>query len=128
MTSRKWRGPRTANDPTLSSRAWAKVKQHWRALRLPCTRCGKAIDYDGPKYLIIGGRKRQNPRYLVVGHIISRYEARRRGWTEDQTNAISNSQPECVDCSNRSGARLGQKVQAAKAVRVRAVLDESRRW
>jgi hypothetical protein len=123
-----WQGPRTANDPTLTGRAWRDIRKHWVRLRLPCARCGYAIDYDGPRYLATStGRRRQNPRYLVVGHIVSRYEARLRGWTEQQTNALANTQPECQACSNSSGARLGQRVQRTKAT-TRAALDTSRRW
>lgn len=75
------------------------------------------IDYDGPRYLSVAGRRIQNPRHLVVGHKVSRYEAKRKGWTEAMINDISNTQPECVDCSNRSGARLGKQVQATRQQR-----------
>jgi len=53
-----------------------------------------------------------NPKALVVGHIVSRYAARRAGWTEAEINALSNTQPECQACSNRSGAQLGQRVRS----------------
>lgn len=110
----RWRGPRTATDPLLTTAQWRKIRQHWIKLRRPCARCGMPIDYDGPRYLVVNGRRRQNPRSLVVGHIVSRYDARRMGWTEDRINSIPNTQPECQDCSNRSGARLGQKVQRSR--------------
>lgn len=87
------------------------------------------IDYDGPRYLIINGKRRLNPRYLVVGHIVSRYEAKRMGWTVKQMNALTNLRAECQRCSNRSGARLGQQVQAIRGAQPTiAVLDETRRW
>lgn len=109
-----WRGPRTPRDPLLTTRAWRNDREHWQRLRLPCARCGRPIDYDGPRYLTINGKRRQNPCYLVIGHIVDRWEARRRGWTEQQINARANQQPECQNCSNTSGARLGQRIQASK--------------
>jgi hypothetical protein len=46
-----------------------------------------------------------------VGHIISRHRARQLGWPDAQINALSNTQPECASCSNRSGAKLGRQIQ-----------------
>lgn len=111
-----WRGPRTPNDPRLTSHHWRKVvRPYWQAKRLPCARCGKAIDYDGPRYLTtITGKRRLNPRYLCIGHKVSRNMARRMGWTDEQADAIANTQPECQACSNSSGAREGQRMQAAR--------------
>lgn len=123
----RWRGPRTPGDPLLTTHHWRTViRPHWQRLRLPCARCGRPIDYDGPRFLIVNDRRRLNPRYLVVGHIVSRYEARRRGWTDQQINALSNTQPECQACSNSSGARLGQRVQGSHTAT--AQLAETRRW
>jgi hypothetical protein len=121
-----WRGPRTAADPLLTGYHWrVTVRNHWKAQRLPCAVCRKPIDYDGPRYyLSVTGRRTLNPRYLVVGHIVSRYTAKRYGWTEAQINALSNTRPECQACSNRTGAKLGQKVQRSK----RTTLNTSRRW
>jgi 5-methylcytosine-specific restriction endonuclease McrA len=68
----------------------------------------RRIDYDGPRYL--PGRK-QNPRYLIVGHIVSRHRARELGWPEARIHALANTQPECQSCSNRSGAKLGRQIQ-----------------
>jgi hypothetical protein len=84
-------------------------------MRLPCAVCGGPIDYTGPRYFVVNGKRIQNPRALVVGHIVSRYAAKRLGWTVVQINALSNSQPECQRCSNKSGARLGQQVQRQRA-------------
>jgi hypothetical protein len=112
-----WRGPRTGNDPLLTNHHWRKViRPHWQRLRLPCARCGGPIDYDGARYLVVNGKHRLNPRYLVVGHKVDRYLARRMGWTDLQINALSNTQPECQTCSNRSGAQLGQRVQKSSRV------------
>ena len=109
-----WSRPKSV-DPLLTSQHWrVTIRGHWKRLRLPCAVCGRAIAYDAPRYLIIDGRKRINPRSLVVGHIVSRYEAKRRGWTEQQSNALGNTRPECFACSNRSGAMLGQRVRAAQ--------------
>ena len=120
-----WRGPRkSGKDPLLAKAAhYKRNRDHFIRLRLPCAVCHRPIDYDGPRY--INGK--QNPRALVVGHIVSRYMAKRLGWTEAQINALSNSQPECQACSNRTGAQLGQKVQRASR-RVRIGLDDSARW
>lgn len=127
----KWRGPRTPNDPALTTHHWrTTIRQHWQALRLPCARCGGPIDYDGPRYLTVQGRRRLNPRYLIVGHIVSRYTARQLGWTEQQTNALTNTQPECQTCSNRSGARLGRQVQATRVPpsSTTTTTERIRRW
>jgi hypothetical protein len=122
-----WRGPRTANDPLLTNHHWrVTVRNHWKRLRLPCARCHRPIAYDAPRYL--GGRRRVNPRALVVGHIVDRYAAKRMGWTDEQINALTNTQPECVDCSNKSGARLGQKVQRARQAQQQPPTNTSRRW
>src|SRR5215203_164723 len=104
-----WRGPRTARDPLLASKQHRANQQYWRTQRLPCAICGAMIMYDGPYYL--PGTRRLNPRSLVVGHIVSRHRAKQLGWTERQINALTNTRPECRDCSNKGGARLGQKVQ-----------------
>jgi hypothetical protein len=121
-----WRGPRTANDPMLTTRHWrVTIRGHWLALRLPCSVCGRAIAYDQPTYLVsITGRRTINPRSLVVGHIVSRNKGKRMGWTEDQINALTNTRPECRACSNKTGAREGRQMQRAKRRRV----NTASRW
>jgi hypothetical protein len=122
-----WRGPKSpGKDPLLARSAhYKRNRQHWQRLRLPCAVCGRAIDYDGPN--IINGR--QNLRALVVGHRVSRYHAKLAGWSPDMINSIGNSQPECRECSNRSGARLGRQVQRANAkIKLKIGLDDSHRW
>ena len=125
-----WRGPKTAarRDPLLHGTAWRQIRKHWLTIRIPRCQCGVCgglpIDYDGPQYLIIRGRKRQNPNYLIVGHIVSRYQAKRLGWSEAQINALTNTRPERAACSNRSGAQLGQRVQRVQQA-ARAQLDTS---
>lgn len=120
-----WRGPKSvAKDPLLARAShYKRNKQHWRRLRLPCAVCGRQIDYDSPRY--VNGR--QNGRSLVVGHIVSRYQAKRLGWTEAMINSVVNSQPECQSCSNKSGARLGRQVQRANAT-VKVGATDRDRW
>jgi hypothetical protein len=121
----RWRGPRkSGKDPLLAKAAhYKRNRAHWQRLRLPCAVCGRAIDYDGPRY--IGGR--QNGRSLVVGHIVARHWAKQMGWSAAQINALANTQPECQSCSNRSGAKLGNVVQRTKQ-RVRVGATDAHRW
>lgn len=125
-----WRGPRTTTDPLLATQAWrTTIRNHWKRLQLPCARCGRAIDYTGPRYYLLpNGKRKLNPRYLVVGHRVSRHHARIMGWTDEQINDINNTQPECLACSNRSGAQLGGKVQRLMRARNTVGMDDSRRW
>lgn len=89
---------------------WATNKAHWRAVRWPCTRCGRTIDYNAPYWIKLpNGRQRINPVALVVGHVVSKAQARRLGWTKEQTNDLSNTQPECAACSLTSGATEGAR-------------------
>jgi hypothetical protein len=122
-----WRGPKSAGKDPLLARAshYRRNRQYWQRLRLPCAVCGQPIDYDGPN--LIAGR--QNPRALVVGHRVSRYAAKRAGWSEALINSTANTQPECRTCSNRTGAQLGQQVQRAKTkIKLKIGLDDSHRW
>lgn len=109
--------------------------------RRPCARCHGPIAYDGPRYLpnrkhrpsctrdACLGCRTVNPRSLVVGHIVSRYDARRAGWPEERTNGLANTRPECWRCSNSSGARAGNKIQAAKAKKRQQVRNAyTERW
>ena len=99
----------------LHTPAWRRqIRPYWQRRRLPC-QCGcqppQPIDYDGPTRFVINGKRRLNPRALVIGHVVSRYEAKRLGWTEQQINALSNIRPERMDHSLRSGGRLGASIQ-----------------
>lgn len=125
-----WRGPRTQSDPLLHTQWWrVTVRNHFKRLRLPCAVCRGPIDYDGPAFFVLAnGKRRQNPRSLVIGHIVSRYEAKRRGWSEQQINALANCRQECRRCSNRSGAQQGQRVRSKRQAVRTVVPSESRRW
>lgn len=107
-----WRGPHSGELEGRGSKQWAYVKGYWRAQRLPCARCGRSIDYDGPYMIMVGGRRTINRRYLVIGHVVSRALARSLGWTTEQINDLRNTQPECMDCSIRSGAIAGNRARA----------------
>lgn len=119
-----WRGPRTTRDPLLVNRAWLKVKQHWRTLRIPvcqADRCylpGQPIGYDLPH---------THPRALNVGHIVPRWKAKLLGWTDEQINALSNSRPEHRTCNLKAGARDGQRRQRVRQA-ARQQLNTSGRW
>jgi hypothetical protein len=113
-----WQGPRTGSDPLLHTPSWRRViRPYWKRRRLPC-QCGcwppQPIDYDGPTHVVISGRRRLNGASLVIGHIVSRYEAKRLGWSDVQINALGNTRPERADHSLRSGAQLGERVRQGR--------------
>jgi 5-methylcytosine-specific restriction endonuclease McrA len=119
-----WRGPRQARDPLLDSPLYRKNRAQLKRLHLPCAICGRAIDYT-------------ESGAFVAGHIVSRRKAKLLGWTPAQINALTNLQPECRSCSNKTGAREGQQAQRAKLKKVGTcvptrqnlkVLDTSRDW
>jgi hypothetical protein len=104
-------------DRALNSRKHRDYnRKYWTALGYPCARCGGRIDYFGPMILPNGQR---NPRYLVVGHIVSRTEALQRGWSLAQINELDNTQPECWQCSITSGGveslQVRRTTRAARA-------------
>jgi hypothetical protein len=120
-----WRGPTTPRDELLGTYTWrVRIRKYWMARRLPCAVCHRAIDYDGPRFL--PGTRKVNPRALVVGHIVGRYQAKQLGWTQTQINSINNTRPECVACSNKSGQRLGAQVQRSR--RKPFGLTDAHRW
>jgi hypothetical protein len=95
-------------DPQITSGDWRILRRQWKARGLPCARCGRAIDYTTGRFLASG---KINPRSFVLGHKVSRREARALGWSEAMINDSSNLQAECQKCSNRSGAQLGRALQ-----------------
>lgn len=100
-------------DPLLTSYTWrVTIRTHWVRQGLPCARCGRPIAYGAPRFL--PGTRRVNPASLAVGHIVGRDQAKRLGWTDQQINALSNTQPEHARCSDVSGARYGNRVRARR--------------
>ena len=96
------------SDPLLTGGIWRKVRAYWIAQRLPCARCGRAIDYDTvPRYW----------RSLDVGHVVDRVTARGQGWTDEQINAVSNTQPEHQRCNREAGVTLGNQRRRALPAR-----------
>jgi hypothetical protein len=93
-----WRGPRKPRDPLLDTPLFRANRAQLKRLRLPCAICRRSIDYT-------------QPRAFVAGHVVSRRKAKLLGWTPAQINALSNLQPECRSCSNKTGAREGQQVR-----------------
>jgi hypothetical protein len=84
-----WEGPRTRRDPLLYTPTWRKViRPYWQRRRLAC-QCGcrppEPIAYDAPTYVFVDGKRRLNGASLVVGHIVSRYEAKQLGWTSSRS-------------------------------------------
>jgi hypothetical protein len=75
---------------------------------LGCSLCGVYLETRKDLYLING---KVNPNYLVVGHIVPRVECYAFGWTIEQTESIENTRPECWRCSQRGGAKLGNRIQ-----------------
>jgi hypothetical protein len=64
---------------------------------------------------------------LVVGHIVSRTEARAAGWRESQINDVRNTAPEHVRCSNRSGAQLARRLQDQQQQKPARIIS-TERW
>ena len=116
-------------DPLLANHHWRTViRKHWQQKRLPCARCGGPIDYDGPRFLFVRGKRKLNPRSLVVGHKTSRHQARRNGWTDAQINDLSNTQPECARCSASSGAKYGNRLRGRSRSAAVVTTSTALRW
>lgn len=97
-------------DPT-KVRSWRALRTYWRHVRGDCARCGRPIDYDGPRYfyVVIGNgvrERRQNPWALDVGHIMGKDIDPRLMW------APCDTQPEHARCNRRAGARYGNRKRA----------------
>jgi hypothetical protein len=108
-----WQGQR---DPLLDSPRFRRNRTYLKGLRLPCSLCGRCIDYS-------------QPGAFVAGHIVSRYRAKQLGWTEEQINSLNNLRTECRSCSMRTGAREGGRVKHANIKRRRGThLTDAHRW
>ena len=117
-----WKG-RRQRDPLLVTAAYRAARRYWKQLALPCARCGRPINYDAP-HLIAG---KLNPWAYQLGHKVGRTQARRLGWTDEQINAIANTQPEHQRCNHLAGIKAGHKTQKVRAQR-RKVANTSREW
>ena len=88
-------------DPALKTQRYRRNREIIRRKRWPCARCGAAIDYDGPRFVTVEGRRVENPWAFDCGHIIDRA----LGGSEE----LWNLQPEHVVCSRKAGAKLGAR-------------------
>lgn len=91
---------------TYQHRTWAVAVRHWRGQQargrtLACARCGGPI-----------ARVQGTDKSLDVGHITARVIAVQLGWSVEEINAISNTQPEHRGCNRTAGAELGNQLRA----------------
>ena len=109
-----WSKPK---DPLLTTPLYRRNRAILKRLRLPCAVCGRTINYS-------------QPGAFVAGHIVSRHKAKLYGWTEAMINSLSNLQPECKQCSYRTGAREGQQAMRAKRrlTRRTVAVSDAHRW
>jgi hypothetical protein len=72
---------------------YASMKRMWAKARLPCMRCGQAIDYE---------LRYPDPASCSVGHIVA--------WESDVELRFdpANLQPEHLDCNKSAGRRNGR--------------------
>jgi 5-methylcytosine-specific restriction endonuclease McrA len=84
-------GQRWDSDPTYQAARAALIAQ-----RHPCWRCGRDIDYDGPRYRIINGRRRENPNAFDADHWPPR----------SQGGGPTDLRPAHVKCNRAHGAAL----------------------
>jgi hypothetical protein len=107
-------------DPALNSR---KHRDHNRALLAGAAVAVRALRWpDRLRRATAAAQRAENLRYLVVGHIVSRSDGLAQGWSIAQINDLSNTQPECWECSITSGGvesvrvRQGALGRSAKVV------------
>ena len=94
--------PKPRVDPLYQRKDWRRVVKFWQSRQgLACARCGGAIRMTGQR----------GPDSLDVGHIIGKHEARQMGWSDDQINRLSNTQPEHSRCGRRAGAEYGNEAR-----------------
>jgi hypothetical protein len=107
-----WAGTRKRGDPMLSSYAWRKLRAGYvKQLPLVCWRCGDPITVGHRNY---PGTKITNLESLVLGHRVSRNQAKAYGWTAQQMNDTSNLAPEHFRCSSSSGSKEGNAMLKIK--------------
>ena len=92
-------------DPLYAHPTWRFAQRHWRKelskRRLACARCGRPLRRGMPR----------GDDSLDVGHITPRHDAVLLGWTVEQINHLSNTQPECQSCNRTHGASYGNEVR-----------------
>lgn len=114
--------PTMPNDPGLKTKEWHKIRAFWLTgggRTAPCARCGGEIDRR---------RGARGPWSLDVGHIVSRYEARRLGWSEDKIHAQENTQAEHRRCNRAAGAAITNAIREASKNTKPQVRHVSRAW
>jgi hypothetical protein len=104
-----WGKKRPPSDPLLHTPEWRKARAYWKRegqrQGIPCWRCGRPIDYVGAYFVTnpMTGKRTVNGAAFTLGHRVSRHLAASLGWTDEQTNDLSNTAPEHASCSGRSG-------------------------
>ena len=96
-----------SGDPLLKTSQWQANRRYWVANATACELCGVALDVS------VGAR---GPHAMDVGHIVSRRDAKRMGWSAREINALSNTRPECRTCSRSAGGRVGGHARSRPAV------------
>lgn len=105
--------PRPDRDRWDSDPTYIRNRAIIKAQRRPCARCGGAIAYDEPYWVVsaLTGRRTINRRAFHCGHKLSRIN----GGSHD----LANLQPEHAGCSISAGAKLGrQRFNGHKIARI----------
>ena len=94
-----------SGDPFYSHPTYRALQRYWRGKhrheRLRCARCGITLRRGTPR----------GDDSMDVGHIVGRHLALSLGWSIEQVNHVSNSQPECQACNRTMGALYGNSVR-----------------
>jgi hypothetical protein len=105
-----------ARDPWLDHPTWRAARAHWERQVIDYNPACQATRCQMPGVSIT--TTPGQPNSLDVGHITSRYHARRAQWTAEQCNAISNTRPEHARCGRSDGATLGNNNRHGNGVRI----------
>jgi hypothetical protein len=70
----------------------ACLPRHWGYQDRPCAKCLGLIDYST--------KAKTEPKRLIVARIVKPAKAKELGWSVQQTNAVSNYQPQHWTCRN----------------------------
>jgi hypothetical protein len=98
---------RNSESDSISGEGTTPYSRHGAAVPGPHPCGGEPIDYDGPTFWVVNGNPQLNPRALVIGHVVSRYEAKRLGWTAAMINDISNTRGVLPEAAGRGQQRQG---------------------